>query len=212
MALVAMKRPAETALTARPDKRALIATKQPEPRFSELMAPTMKVEGHKGAYTPQGQPLCIARPSCSTRCPVPLLATRRCRPSPPPLALVSLEVVREGWCACPSAGAINSMKFAPHGVHFATGSYDKQIYIWETYGECPHTLTLQGHKNAVLEVHWSPDCAFFILHPSIPHPSIHPSIHRPASCPPRARTPQRYSSVRAPTDLAAVLCCAVLWR
>ena len=54
-------------------------------------------------------------------------------------------------------GAINSMAFAPHGVHLATGSYDKQIYVWEVHGECPHTLTLQGHKNAVLEVKWSSD-------------------------------------------------------
>ena len=102
MAMVVAKRPAETALVASDAKRGALATRDAKPdRFSRLMAPTMKVEGHKGA--------------------------------------------------------INSMKFAPNGVFFATGSYDKQIYLWEVYGECPHVTTLQGHKNAVLEVQYSAD-------------------------------------------------------
>ena len=49
------------------------------------------------------------------------------------------------------------MKFSGNGVFLATGSFDKKIYVWEVYGECPHTMTLNGHKNAVQEVHWSTD-------------------------------------------------------
>lgn len=45
--------------------------------------------------------------------------------------------------------AVHSMKFAPNGVYLATAGFDKLIYIWEVFGECPHVLTLTGHKNSV---------------------------------------------------------------
>lgn len=79
----------------------LMTMKQKPKRYSELQAPTMKLEGH--------------------------------------------------------AGEIFSMKFASHGVHLATASRDRMVFIWEVHGDAIHKTTLKGHKNAVLEVHWSTD-------------------------------------------------------
>ena len=85
-----------------------------------------------------------------------------------------------------------TLKFSPEGDVIASGSHDKCIFLWRTYGECenfsvlkgvplavlvacgplapaclqapgaPPSLThppctLVGHKNAVLELHWTPD-------------------------------------------------------
>jgi Prp8 binding protein len=50
-----------------------------------------------------------------------------------------------------------SMRFNPEGDVIASGSHDKHIFLWRTYGECENYMMLKGHKNAVLEVHWTPD-------------------------------------------------------
>jgi Prp8 binding protein len=50
-----------------------------------------------------------------------------------------------------------SCKFSPDGKHLASGSFDKQIYLWNVYGECENFMVLKGHQNAVLEVQWSAD-------------------------------------------------------
>jgi len=50
-----------------------------------------------------------------------------------------------------------SMKFSPSGEHLVSGSTDKQIYLWNVYGECQNYLVLKGHNNAVLEVCWTYD-------------------------------------------------------
>ena len=34
---------------------------------------------------------------------------------------------------------------------------DKNIFLWDVYGECQNYALLQGHKNAVLEVSWNFD-------------------------------------------------------
>lgn len=32
------------------------------------------------------------------------------------------------------------------------------LVLWDVYGDCRNYNVLSGHKNAVLEVHWTPDC------------------------------------------------------
>ncbi|KAL4452495.1 hypothetical protein ABPG75_008157 [Micractinium tetrahymenae] len=53
--------------------------------------------------------------------------------------------------------AVFTMRFNPEGDVIASGSHDKHIFLWRTYGECENYMMLKGHKNAVLEVHWTPD-------------------------------------------------------
>ena len=75
-------------------------------------------------------------------------------------------------------------KFSPDGSTFASGSHDKHIFLWRTYGECENYMMLQGmklfglssaefylpvskvalsllvssgHKNSILELHWTSD-------------------------------------------------------
>ncbi|CDS02965.1 hypothetical protein LRAMOSA00367 [Lichtheimia ramosa] len=54
-------------------------------------------------------------------------------------------------------GEIFSSKFDPSGDHIASVSYDRQILLWNTYGDCNNYGVLRGHANAILEVHWSRD-------------------------------------------------------
>jgi len=49
------------------------------------------------------------------------------------------------------------VKFDPSGKFLASGSFDKRIMLWDVYGESTNFGVLAGHKNAVLEVHWSDD-------------------------------------------------------
>lgn len=76
--------------------------------------------------------------------------------------------------------AVLTGEFDPTGEHLATGSFDKTIcarpslrrlkpraaltaqlrdgaVLWNVYGECENYGVLTGHKNAVLELHWSSD-------------------------------------------------------
>lgn len=55
------------------------------------------------------------------------------------------------------AGEVFTCKFSPSGSVIASGSHDKHILLWRTYGECENYMMLQGHKNAVLELHWTSD-------------------------------------------------------
>ncbi|KAI9591778.1 CG3436-like protein [Syncephalis fuscata] len=48
-------------------------------------------------------------------------------------------------------------KFDPSGQHIASGSMDRDILLWNTYGECKNYGLLRGHTNAVLEIQWSKD-------------------------------------------------------
>ncbi|KAJ3333391.1 hypothetical protein HDU76_008642 [Blyttiomyces sp. JEL0837] len=48
-------------------------------------------------------------------------------------------------------------KFSPSGQQIASGSMDRMIYLWNTYGECENYNTLKGHTGAILEVQWSRD-------------------------------------------------------
>lgn len=47
--------------------------------------------------------------------------------------------------------------FNPKGDVIASGSHDKKIFMWRTYGECENFNVFTGHKNAVLQVRWTSD-------------------------------------------------------
>jgi len=51
-------------------------------------------------------------------------------------------------------GAIYTCAFSPDGQSIASGSMDKNIFLWDVYGECKNYNVLSGHKNAVLELKW----------------------------------------------------------
>ena len=51
-----------------------------------------------------------------------------------------------------------TVRFSPgEGKAIASGSHDKRIFLWQTYGECDNYAVLTGHKNAVIELHWLAD-------------------------------------------------------
>ncbi|WZN63238.1 U5 small nuclear ribonucleoprotein [Chloropicon roscoffensis] len=59
---------------------------------------------------------------------------------------------------CEGHGAeIFAMKFSPDGECFATGSMDKQIFLWNVKGDCENFSVLKGHKSAILDLHWTTD-------------------------------------------------------
>jgi Prp8 binding protein len=49
------------------------------------------------------------------------------------------------------------VKFSPNGRHLATAGKDKDILLWNVFGESDNYGTLAGHKNAVLDIAWSSD-------------------------------------------------------
>eukprot|EP01133_Synstelium_polycarpum_P010722 gene10722-12471_t len=54
-------------------------------------------------------------------------------------------------------GEVYTAKFNPFGTALATGSFDKEIFLWNVYGDCINYSVLKGHQGSVLEVHWSTD-------------------------------------------------------
>ncbi|KMZ74558.1 putative WD-repeat protein [Zostera marina] len=52
---------------------------------------------------------------------------------------------------------IYTMKFNPAGTVIASGSHDRDIFLWYIHGECKNYMVLRGHKNAVLDVQWNTD-------------------------------------------------------
>ncbi|KAB5539264.1 WD40-repeat-containing domain protein [Coniochaeta sp. 2T2.1] len=55
------------------------------------------------------------------------------------------------------SGEIFSAKFDPTGNLIASGSMDRNIMLWRTYGDCENYGMLTGHKGAVLDLQWSRD-------------------------------------------------------
>ncbi|CAL0322812.1 unnamed protein product [Lupinus luteus] len=53
--------------------------------------------------------------------------------------------------------AIYTMKFNPEGSVIASGSHDREIFLWNVHGDCKNFMVLKGHKNAVLDLHWTTD-------------------------------------------------------
>ena len=79
------------------------------------------------------------------------------------------------------SGEVFGVKFSPDGTVLASCSNDKHLFLWNVYGECDNYMVLKGaqqatrhvavsawcqtlttipctgHKNAVLDVHWTND-------------------------------------------------------
>ncbi|KAJ1847067.1 hypothetical protein IWW55_006195 [Coemansia sp. RSA 2706] len=54
------------------------------------------------------------------------------------------------------SGEVTSCRFSGDGERIASGSADKQVFLWSTYGDCANYGVLQGHKGGILEVQWMP--------------------------------------------------------
>ncbi|KAJ4366360.1 hypothetical protein N0V83_007996 [Neocucurbitaria cava] len=48
-------------------------------------------------------------------------------------------------------------RFDPTGQYIASGSMDRSILLWRSTGSCENYGILSGHKQAVLDLHWSRD-------------------------------------------------------
>jgi len=55
------------------------------------------------------------------------------------------------------SGEVFAARFDPTGNLIASGSMDRSIMLWRTYGQCENYGILTGHKGAVLDLHWSRD-------------------------------------------------------
>ncbi|KAI6250111.1 U5 small nuclear ribonucleoprotein [Erysiphe necator] len=54
-------------------------------------------------------------------------------------------------------GEVFCGKFDPNGANIASGSMDRTIMLWRTFGDCENYGTLTGHKGAILDLQWSRD-------------------------------------------------------
>ncbi|KAK4460761.1 Pre-mRNA-splicing factor cwf17 [Cladorrhinum samala] len=55
------------------------------------------------------------------------------------------------------SGEIFAARFDPTGNLIASGSMDRTIMLWRTYGDCENYGVLSGHKSAILDLQWSRD-------------------------------------------------------
>ncbi|KAF9882422.1 u5 snrnp complex [Colletotrichum karsti] len=55
------------------------------------------------------------------------------------------------------SGEIFAAKFDPTGNFIASGSMDRSILLWRTYGDCENYGILNGHRGAILDLQWSRD-------------------------------------------------------
>lgn len=79
------------------------------------------------------------------------------------LAVTSQEIKRTSDLRAPimlltgHAAEVFSLKFNHSGQIVASGSHDKHVFLWRTYGDCENYMVLKGHKNAIVELHWTSD-------------------------------------------------------
>lgn len=50
-----------------------------------------------------------------------------------------------------------AVRFDPTGQNIASGSFDRSILLWRTYGDCENYRILNGHRGAILDLQWSRD-------------------------------------------------------
>ncbi|EDQ85719.1 uncharacterized protein MONBRDRAFT_11616 [Monosiga brevicollis MX1] len=53
------------------------------------------------------------------------------------------------------AEAVYAGTFSPSGHMLATAGFDRNVYVWNTFGNCENIMSLQGHTGAVLGLHWA---------------------------------------------------------
>ncbi|CAF2094118.1 hypothetical protein HID58_017079 [Brassica napus] len=58
--------------------------------------------------------------------------------------------------------AVYTMKFNPSGTLIASGSHDREIFLWRVHGDCKNFMVLKGHKNAILDLHWTSDGSMIV--------------------------------------------------
>ncbi|CAG9565072.1 unnamed protein product [Danaus chrysippus] len=56
-------------------------------------------------------------------------------------------------------GEIFTAKFHPEGKHLASAGFDRQILLWNVYGQCDNVMVMKGHTGAIMELCFSPDGA-----------------------------------------------------
>jgi len=54
-------------------------------------------------------------------------------------------------------GDIFSLKFHPEGQFLVSSGFDRQIFLWNVYGECENFAVLSGHTGAVMDLQLSTD-------------------------------------------------------
>eukprot|EP01095_Lingulamoeba_sp_RSL-Kostka_P003266 TRINITY_DN1425_c0_g1_i1.p1 TRINITY_DN1425_c0_g1~~TRINITY_DN1425_c0_g1_i1.p1 ORF type:complete len:369 (+),score=97.90 TRINITY_DN1425_c0_g1_i1:191-1297(+) len=78
-------------------------------------------------------------------------------------ALIPAKVIRTSNLTSPimqlygHQEAINNVEFDPTGVAVASCSSDKNIMIYEVYGDCNCFSEFKGHSGPVLDIKWSTD-------------------------------------------------------
>eukprot|EP00041_Stephanoeca_diplocostata_P010114 m.160517 g.160517 ORF g.160517 m.160517 type:complete len:345 (-) comp18028_c0_seq2:1067-2101(-) len=55
------------------------------------------------------------------------------------------------------AGEVFAAKFSPDGKSIASASFDRQIFLWNTFGDCENYAAMIGHGGAIIDLHWSAD-------------------------------------------------------
>ncbi|KAF3164606.1 hypothetical protein TWF788_001111 [Orbilia oligospora] len=55
------------------------------------------------------------------------------------------------------SGEIFAVRFDSTGEHIASGSFDRTVLLWNTYGDCINYGEINGHRGAVLDLQWSRD-------------------------------------------------------
>lgn len=55
------------------------------------------------------------------------------------------------------SGGVFAVRFDPTGQNIASGSFDRTVLLWRTYGDCENYASLSGHKGAILDLNWSRD-------------------------------------------------------
>ncbi|KAJ5558092.1 hypothetical protein N7535_009579, partial [Penicillium sp. DV-2018c] len=55
------------------------------------------------------------------------------------------------------SGEVFAVRFDPTAQHIASGSMDRSILLWNTYGQCENYGQLTGHRGALMDLQWSRD-------------------------------------------------------
>ncbi|KAK9505611.1 hypothetical protein O3M35_009622 [Rhynocoris fuscipes] len=54
-------------------------------------------------------------------------------------------------------GDIFAIAFHPEGKYLASSGFDRQIFLWNVYGECENISSMTGHSGAIMDLHFSTD-------------------------------------------------------